>query len=171
MGEIPLPLHSSCTWITWIPPSSRTAAIYCLVIWRWLTWRSSTRVRLHRHAGAAPLFPPSCLSAVPFPALLEHQAGDYISPDSQCPECYVSDAHTGALSPDLRQCVHVIFIADPQICFVQAARSRAIVRAVFWTDSAASDLALVTSVGLELYSYAPRHHLHLVYSLYSRSMR
>ena len=37
---------------------------------------------------------------------------------------------------------------------LQAARSRAAIRAAFWTDSAAGDLALATAVGLELYRSA-----------------
>lgn len=38
---------------------------------------------------------------------------------------------------------------------LQAARSRAPIRAAFWTDSAAGDLALATAAGLELYRSAP----------------
>lgn len=39
---------------------------------------------------------------------------------------------------------------------VQAARSRAPIRAAFWTDSAAGDLALATAAGLELYRWGRR---------------
>lgn len=47
-----------------------------------------------------------------------------------------------------------MFLCSPTVLwlkFAQAARSRAPIRAAFWTGSAAGDLALATAAGLELY--------------------
>ena len=68
--------------------------------------------------------------------------------------CVVTSWEQRQSTPPHRSSTGNDFKSDQVV--LQAARSRAPIRAAFWTDSAAGDLALATAAGLELYRSAPR---------------